>query len=196
MKVEVKAMVKLSGFLASVALTTNLILLAGCETTPKKPPLELVEQVDLDRFMGKWYVVANIPTFLESGAHNATETYQLKDDGSIAITFRYNKDSLDGPVKEYHPTGFVHDKKTNAEWRVQFLWPFLADYLVIDLADDYSFTVIGVPSRKYLWIMARSSIINPKTYSNILARLAIQGYDITRIQKISHDPIDASKSSP
>jgi apolipoprotein D and lipocalin family protein len=136
--------------------------------------------------MGKWYVVANIPTFLEKGAHNATETYELAEDGSIKITFRYNKDSFDGPVKEYHPTGFIHDTKSNAEWRVRFLWPFLADYLVIDLAGDYSFTVIGVPSRSYLWIMARSPVIDEKTYQGIIERLVAQGYDISKIQKVPH----------
>lgn len=160
------------------------ITLAGCETTSKLPPLRLVNKVDIPRFMGKWYVIANIPTFLEEGAHNATETYELDKDGNIAITFRYNKDSLDGPVKEYHPKGFIHDHNSNAEWRVRFLWPFLADYLVIDLADDYSFTVIGVPSRKYLWIMARSKTMDEKTYANVVERIAAQGYDVSKIQKI------------
>ncbi len=160
---------------------------AGCETTSKLPPLKLVNQVDIPRFMGKWYVIANIPTFLEEGAHNATESYELDKDGNIEITFRYNKDSLNGPVKEYHPKGFIHDRNSNAEWRVQFLWPFLADYLVIDLADDYSFTVIGVPSRKYLWIMARSKTMDPKTYANVVERIAAQGYDVSKIQKIPHE---------
>ena len=160
---------------------------AGCETTSKLPPLKLVNQVDIPRFMGKWYVIANIPTFLEEGAHNATESYELDKDGNIEITFRYNKDSLNGPVKEYHPKGFIHDRNSNAEWRVRFLWPFLADYLVIDLADDYSFTVIGVPSRKYLWIMARSKTMDPKTYANVVERIAAQGYDVSKIQKIPHE---------
>jgi apolipoprotein D and lipocalin family protein len=158
--------------------------ISACETTPKLPPLKLVDKVDIPRFMGKWYVIANIPTFIEKGAHNATESYDLEKDGSIAITFRFNKKSSDGPVVEYHPKAFVHDTKSNAEWRVQFLWPFLADYLVIDLADDYSFTVIGVPSRGYLWIMARSSKMDSKTYETVIARIAAQGYDISKIQKV------------
>jgi len=156
----------------------------GCETTSKLPPLKLVNKVEIPRFMGTWYVIANIPTFIEEGAHNATESYELDKDGNIEITFRYNKDSFDGPVKEYHPKGFIYDKNSNAEWRVRFLWPFLADYLVIDLADDYSFTVIGVPSRKYLWIMARSKTMDAKTYANVVERIAAQGYDISKIQKV------------
>lgn len=158
--------------------------LAGCETAEKRPPMKIVEKVDIPRFMGKWYVIANIPTLLETDAHNATESYDLEADGSIAITFRFNKKSADGPVAEYHPKAFIYDKKSNAEWRVQFLWPFLADYLVIDLADDYSFTVIGVPSRNYLWIMARSSRLEPKTYQTIIDRIATQGYDVRKIKMV------------
>jgi apolipoprotein D and lipocalin family protein len=52
-------------------------------------PLATVDQVDLERFMGDWYVIANIPTFLEKGAHNAVENYALNDDGSIATTFTF-----------------------------------------------------------------------------------------------------------
>ena len=48
-----------------------MIWLAGCGT--QQPELKPVEYVDLDRFMGDWYVIANIPTFLEKGAHNAVE---------------------------------------------------------------------------------------------------------------------------
>ena len=165
----------------------GILELQGCETAGKAPPLKLVSKVEIPRFMGKWYVIANIPTFIERGAHNATESYELDEDGNIAITFQFNKGALDGPVKEYHPKGFIHDRNSNAEWRVQFLWPFLADYLVIDLADDYSFTVIGVPSRNYLWIMARSSTIEEKTYKNLIDRIAAQGYDISRIEKIIHN---------
>ncbi len=163
---------------------TLFALVSGCETASKLPPLRLVDKVDVPRFMGKWYVIANIPTFIEKGAHNATESYDLENDGSIAITFKFNKKSVDGPVVEYHPKAFIYDTKSNAEWRVQFLWPFLADYLVIDLADDYSFTVIGVPSRDYLWIMARSSKMNPKTYQSVIERIAAQGYDVSKIQMV------------
>jgi apolipoprotein D and lipocalin family protein len=67
--------------------------------------MDTVSYVDLERFMGDWYVVANIPTFLEKGAHNALEYYTLNSDGTIAATFRFNKDGFDGPVKTYRPTG-------------------------------------------------------------------------------------------
>ena len=81
---------------------------------------ETVSTVDLDQFMGDWFVLANIPTSMEEGAVNAIETYEMRDDGDIDITFKFNQDTADGELKVYHPKGFIEDKQTNAEWRVQF----------------------------------------------------------------------------
>ena len=110
-------------------------------------PIHTVEYVDLNRFMGDWYVIANIPTFIEKDAYNAVETYRLEDDGTVATTFRFNKSSLYDPLKEYHPRGYIRDKESNAVWGMQFVWPFKAEYRIIFLSDDYSKTVIGRSKR-------------------------------------------------
>ena len=80
--------------------------------------------------------------------------------------------------------GFIYDTKSNAEWRVQPLWPLKLGYLIIDLAEDYSYTVIGVPNRNYLWIMARESSLSDSVYDAILERVADQGYDLNKILKV------------
>ena len=103
----------------------------------KYPEMQTVDKVDIERFMGDWYVIANIPTFLEKGAHNAVETYQLDDDGSIATTFKFRKDAFDGKLKEYNPRGFIVDTDTNALWGMRFIWPFKGDYRIVYLDDDY-----------------------------------------------------------
>jgi len=146
--------------------------------------LEVVDYIDIDRFMGKWYVVGVIPTFAEKDAVNAIEYYELNDEGNIDITFTHYKKSPDGDFKEYHPKGFIYDKETNAEWRVQFFWPFKFKYLVIDLAEDYRYTVIGVPNRKYVWIMARETVLSNEDNKKIRNRLTEQGYDISKIVDI------------
>ena len=79
-----------------------------------------VEYVDIERFMGDWYVVGVIPTFAEKNAVNAIETYELNEKGNIDITFTHYKKNPDGEFKEYHPKGFIYNKETNSEWRVQF----------------------------------------------------------------------------
>ena len=148
------------------------------------PRLKTVAHVDLKRFMGPWYVIANIPTFVEKGAHNAVESYALNPDGTIATTFTFNAGSFDGPPKRYNPTGFVRDTTTNSVWDMQFLWPFKSEYLIIHLEEDYSLTVIGRSKLDYVWIMARSPAIPEEKYQSVIRELAAVGYDTGRIQKV------------
>ncbi len=65
-------------------ISTVLVLVVLSACASKAPEMKTVDYVDLDRFMGDWYVIANIPTFLEKGAHNAVENYQLNEDGTMA----------------------------------------------------------------------------------------------------------------
>lgn len=158
-------------------------LIAGCGT-PSKPPLHLVDKVDLARFMGDWYVIANIPTFIEKDAHNAVESYRLQPDGSIATTFTFRQGSFDGPLKRYQPTGYVFDNHSNAVWGMQFIWPIKADYRIAYLNTDYTQTIIGREARDYVWIMARTPAIPEADYRHLVDFLTQQGYDVTKLQKV------------
>ena len=166
------------------ALTISLasLVLSGC--AGNQAPLETVDYVDLERFMGDWYVIANIPTFLEKGAHNAVETYTLNDDGSIATTFVYRKDGFDGKRKEYNPKGFVTDTTSNAVWGMRFIWPIKADYRIVHLAEDYSQTVIARNKRDFVWIMARTPTISAEDYAALTDLVESLGYDLSRLQKV------------
>lgn len=171
---------------AIISLGAMTFGLNSCQTNSKsdgklKP---ISTQIDLKRFMGDWYVIGNIPTFIETEAYNAKESYELADDGSIPTTFTFNKGSFDGPLKTYNPKGFVHNQETNAEWKMQFIWPFKADYLITYLSPDYQTTIIGVPSRKYAWIMARTKTIPDATYENLVKELKRQGHDISKLRKV------------
>lgn len=159
-----------------------LLLLTGCATT--LPPLKTVEKVDLERFMGTWYVIACIPTFIETEAYNAIEDYRLEPNGTIATTFTFNKGGFDGPLKRYTPRGFVVDRETNATWGMQFIWPFKSEYLITFLAPEYSQTVIGRNKRDYVWIMARTPQIPEADYQSLLKELSDQGYDLTKLRKV------------
>jgi apolipoprotein D and lipocalin family protein len=164
--------------------------LGGCQSVsqPAAQPTgklqAMTKKVDLDRFMGDWHVIAHIPVFLEKEAYNAVESYELADDGTIPTTFRFNKGGFDGPVKTMHPKGFVHNRETNAEWKMQFLWPFKADYLITYLSDDYKTTIIGVPNRKYAWIMARTKTLPDAEYAALVEELKRQGHDVSNLRKV------------
>ncbi|MAV69508.1 MAG: hypothetical protein CMG04_01645 [Candidatus Marinimicrobia bacterium] len=147
--------------------------------------MKTVEFVDLERFMGDWYVIANIPTFIEKRATNAIESYELMEDGkTIKTTFSFFNDSPDGKKKVYNPTGFVYNSETNAEWRMQFIWPFKSVFLIIDLDEGYNYTVIGIPSKKYVWIMAREPALSEQLYETILENLSEIGYNTSLISKV------------
>ena len=158
-----------------------VLVLGGCASAP---PLATVPHVDLQRFMGDWYVIANIPTFIEKGAHNAIESYRLADDGTIATTFTFRAGSFDGEPKQYTPRGFVIDRGSNAVWGMQFIWPIKADYRIMYVAGDYSATVIGREKRDYVWIMARKPSLPAAEYQQLVTMLAAQGYAVDRIQKV------------
>jgi apolipoprotein D and lipocalin family protein len=168
---------RLLGWIAAV------LLLGGCHSVPMKP-IATAAQVDLQRFMGDWYVIANIPTFIEKGAHNAVESYRLDADGTIATTFTFRDGAFDGETKRYNPRGYVLDRQSNAVWGMQFIWPVKADYRIAYLSEDYGQTVIGRERRDYIWIMARTPQIPEADYQRLLKFAGEQGYDVARIQRV------------
>jgi apolipoprotein D and lipocalin family protein len=146
-----------------------------------RAPLQTVPQLDLPRFMGDWYVYAHIPYWLERGKVGTLDRYALRPDGRIQNSFLFRRESLDAPLEEWKGVAWVHDKRSNAEWRVQFVWPLRATYLVTDLDKDYQWAVIGHPSRKLAWVLSREPVIDESTYRGILTRLEKQGYDPARL---------------
>ena len=157
--------------------------LGACQSVPL-PPIATAPQVDLDRFMGDWYVIANIPTWIERNAYNAVESYRRNPDGTVATTFTFRKGGFDGPEKRYHPIGYVFDTESNAVWGMQFLWPIKADYRIVYVDPAYTRTIIGREKRDYVWIMARQPSIPEEDYARLLALLAEQGYDTSKIRKV------------
>ena len=146
--------------------------------------MKTVEHVDIERFMGPWYVIANIPTFLEKGAHNAVETYSLNDDGTIATNFTYRKDGFNGKLKEYNPKAFVLDDPSNARWGMRFVWPIKADYRIVYLDEVYITTVIGRQSRDFVWIMARTPMISNLDYERLVSFVESIGYDTSKLVRV------------
>jgi apolipoprotein D and lipocalin family protein len=164
----------------TITMAALVFTLSACSNMEQ---LQVVDDVDINRFMGDWYVIANIPTSIEKGAHNAIESYRLDTDGSIATTFTFRDNGFDGELKTYTPRGFVSDE-SNAIWGMRFIWPIKADYRIIHLDETYSVTVIGRNKRDYLWIMARQPVIPEADYLEILGMLESVGYDTAEIQKV------------
>ena len=167
----------------AILATLSAVSISGCAGN-SLPPVETVEYVDIERFMGDWYVIASIPTSIETEAYNAVENYRLDEDGTIATTFTFRKGGFDGDEKRYTPRGFVEDDPSNAIWGMRFIWPIKADYRIAHLDDAYSETIIARNKRDYVWIMARTPEISDEAYDRMVDLIDEIGYDTTRLRKV------------
>ena len=172
-----------------------MALALGVSACSNTQPLATVDDVDLGRFMGDWYVVANIPTRIEQGAHNAIESYRLDDDGTVATTFTFRDGGFDGELKTYQPRGFVRDD-SNAVWGMQFVWPIRAEYLIAYVDPAYTQTIIARSALDYVWIMARTPELSADDYARLERRVSDLGYDLGKLQKVPQRWDAATVPSP
>lgn len=165
-------------------LASMCAVLTACSSLP---PIKTVEQVNLNKFMGDWYVIACIPTLIEKDVHNGIESYELDSDGSIKTTFTFRKSSASGELKSYHPTGFVVPNTGNAIWGMQFIWPIKAEYRIVYLDEAYQTTIIARNARDYVWLMSRNPSMTNDQYSGFVAQIQGMGYDINKLVKIPQE---------
>lgn len=157
------------------------IPLAGCGADA---PMPHVAHVDLQRYMGPWYVIASIPSFFERRAYDAVESYAWRPDGTIQTTFRYRDGSFDAPVKTMRPVGTVQPGTGQAVWGMQFIWPIKAEYIVAYLDPDYQTVIVARSKRDYVWIMSRTPSLAPQAYQQLVQRVAALGYDTSKLRKV------------
>ncbi len=162
-----------NGLKIIIFIITVLILFTGCFT--KYPNLQTVKQVDIEKYKGTWYEIARFEHFFEKGCKNVTATYELQKDGYIKVINRCIMIE-DGEKKEALGVAYAVDK-TNSKLKVSFFKPFYGDYYIIDLADDYSYALVGSPSREYLWILSREKTISESLKRDILKKLPTLGFD-------------------
>jgi apolipoprotein D and lipocalin family protein len=152
------------------------------------PPIPTVQHVDLDRFMGDWYVIAHIPSRPEREAWDAVESYARRPDGAIATTFRFRPGSFEAPVKTMRPVGYVRPDTGNAVWGMQFVWPIRAEYRIAWLDADYTQVIVARNARDYAWVMARTPVIAYADYDAHVARLRAMGYPVEKLRKVPQKP--------
>lgn len=156
----------------------SVLLLLGCTSKSLKPIEQMtVQKVDIQEFMGNWYVLAGRFTSFEKDVHNALEVYKWNTKKNrIDIGFTYRQGSFDGKLKSIPQTGWVYNEKSGSHWKVSPFWPLKFDYLIVALAPDSSWTVIGVPNGDYFWIMARDYRHAEGKISDALSELKKIGY--------------------
>lgn len=146
-------------------------------------PLKTPKKVNIQRYMGPWYIIASISTLLEHEVHNAVENYTWNvDDQRIDIDFTYNKNHFDGELVHIKQRAFIHNPKTNAEWRTQLYHKF--PYVIMDLAHDYSYAIVGTPNREQVWILCRESSMDENLYNSLKGKIRAQGFDVSLLEKV------------
>jgi len=149
-------------------------------------PVPLVENVDLKRFMGDWYVIAQITADSDREAFNAVETYSMNPDGSIATVYRNRQGNFDGPEKVLTPTGYVVEGTGNALWGIRLYWwlPFKLEYRVSYLEADYSVAIIGRSKRDYVWLFSRRPDMSAADLARYTALIGSWGYDTSKLLRV------------
>jgi apolipoprotein D and lipocalin family protein len=156
-------------------------------------PLQTVASVDLQRYLGTWYEIATIPASFQKNCVGVTATYTVRPDGTIGVLNRCRKYTLDGKEKSVKGKAWVVDTKSNAKLKVQFFWPFSGSYWIIELDPEYRYAVVGHPSRNYLWILCRRPQMDESLYTELLEKIAAQGYDVKRIVRTLQPVGEAGK---
>jgi apolipoprotein D and lipocalin family protein len=160
-----------------------------------KRPLEVVPEVDLGRYAGRWFEIARLPNrFEKSCASDVTADYTLREDGEINVVNQCRGGG--GQLKKAEGRARRASKDgPNTKLKVRFapgylkLLPFVwGDYWIIDLAPDYSHAVVGDPGRDYLWVLARTPRMTEEAYRAALGRAESQGFDVSRLIKTPHAP--------
>ena len=148
--------------------------------------LEVVPKVELEKYLGKWYEIAHLPAKFQEGCNETTATYTLLDNGTISVL---NECKRNDKVKLARGKAKVVDKTTNAKLKVTFFWPFYGDYWIIKLGNDYDYSVVGTPNRKYLWILSRTSKMNEELFSQLIEFVKAKGFDVGNLIKTSQSDV-------
>lgn len=160
-------------------------LLSGCAgtTARNQAPLTSDAVIDLPRFMGAWHVIAHIPYWPERDKVASRDEYQLRGDGRIDNDFVFRK-SFDAPEQRWHGISRVVPGSNGAHWQVQFIWPFKADLLVLEVDPDYRWALLGHPQRKYAWVFARDPRMDDATLDTLRQRFTRYGYDPSQLMRV------------
>jgi apolipoprotein D and lipocalin family protein len=147
----------------------------------------VVSTVDLNRYQGVWYEIARLPIFFERKLKCISATYTLRDDGKITVLNKGNYISDPNKSSSAKGVAWIPDKSSPAKLKVQFFWPFSGDYWIMDLEKDYKYVLVGDPSYKYFWILAREKKMDESTYDMLLRKAVEKGYDLKSIIRVQQD---------
>lgn len=162
-----------------------LIMIFTQAISQEKPAV--VSNVDINRYTGKWYEIARLPNWFERKLKCTTAEYTLREDGKITVLNRGYYIAEPEKSSASEGVAWVPDRNQPAKLKVRFFWPFSGDYWIMDLDKDYKWVLVGEPSFKYLWILAREKKMDEATYRSLLKKAADNGYNVESIIRVDQD---------
>jgi len=144
----------------------------------------VVKELDVDRYLGKWYEIARFDHSFERGLVGVSATYSYREDGKIKVVNAGFKETLQGERSEATGKAKIPDQNVPAKLKVSFFWFFYGDYFVLDLDNDYQWAVVGSSTDKYLWILSRTPQMDDDLYAELLDGLTARGYDVSKLIKV------------
>ena len=159
---------------------TALLLAAGCKAENPEFNVTIentVQELDLDRYLGKWYEIARFDHSFERGLVGATANYSITEDGKIKVVNTGYKDSFDGKFNQAEAKAYRPDENYPGALKVSFFLFFYSDYWVLDLDENYTFALIGSKKEKYLWILSRTPEMAPADLQRVLNKAVSLGYN-------------------
>jgi apolipoprotein D and lipocalin family protein len=156
--------------------------LTACQNTPNQP-LEVVQSIELQRFLGKWYEIGGIPTPEQANCTGTTATYTAKSATEVDVLNRCFEKSLTGREISAKGRAYIPNPAEPTKLKVEFFWPFAGDYQIMALDAEYQYAMIGTPSRRYLWVLSRSPELPESTWQKLIDNATAQGYDAAKIIK-------------
>jgi apolipoprotein D and lipocalin family protein len=145
--------------------------------------LKTVGHVDITKYAGTWFEIAKFPLRFEDGLVGITATYTPLPNGKVGVLNQGYLGDFNGKIKTAKGKAWVVDTKTNAKLKVSLFWPFSADYWILELGKDYEYAVVGEKSRRFLWILSRTSQMDESLFNGIIERMKAEGFDVTRLEK-------------
>lgn len=160
---------------------TSLLVGLGAVASAQQIDYTTITAFDLNRYLGKWYEIARYDHAFERGLVRTTAEYTLREDGKIKVLNSGYLNGLNGSYQESVGKAKPNKNGEPGQLRVSFFGPFYGDYYILDLAPDYSYSVVGSSSPKYLWILSRTPQLSAEVQSKILRNLQKRGYDTTKL---------------
>jgi lipocalin len=160
------------------------ILIFGCTNTKNMIDKKTVKELDLNKYLGKWYEIARFDHRFERGLVGVSANYSMRNDGKIRVVNSGYKGSLDGKFSEAIGKAKIPNNDDPAKLKVSFFWFFYGDYFVLEIDKNYKWAIVGSSSDNYLWILSRTPQMNDVLYNKILEKLKIRGYDTSKIIKV------------